>query len=66
MSESLQPHELHPPGSSVHGVLQAKILEWVAIPSPGYLPRSGMEPVSPALAGRFFTAETLGKPSLGP
>ena len=24
-----------PPGSSVHGILQARILEWVVIPSPG-------------------------------
>ena len=31
MSDSLQPHGLSPPGSSVHGVLQARILEWVAI-----------------------------------
>ena len=32
MSESLQPHELYsPPASSVHGILQARILEWVAI-----------------------------------
>ena len=42
-----------PPGSSVRGTLQARILEWVAIPisresSP---PRHG----TPALAGRFFT-----------
>ena len=29
---SLQPHELYsPPGSSVHGILQASILDWVAI-----------------------------------
>ena len=27
-----------PPGSSVHGILQARILEWVAIPSLGHLP----------------------------
>ena len=28
----LQPHRLvHPPGSSVHGILQARILDWVAI-----------------------------------
>ena len=27
-----------PPGSSVHGIFQARILEWVAIPSPGDLP----------------------------
>ena len=32
MSDSLQPHGLQPPGSSVHGILQARIQEWVAIP----------------------------------
>ena len=33
VSDSLWPHGLYsPPGSSVHGVLQARILEWVAIP----------------------------------
>ena len=26
------PIDCHPPGSSVHGILQARILEWVAIP----------------------------------
>ena len=32
VSDSLQPHGLYiPPGSSVHGVLQARILEQVAI-----------------------------------
>ena len=30
VSDSLRPHEL--PGFSVHGILQARILEWVAIP----------------------------------
>jgi len=30
-------------------------------PSPGDLPNPGMEPVSLALAGGFFTAEPLGK-----
>ena len=29
-------------GSSVHGILQAGILEWVAISSPGDLPNTGM------------------------
>ena len=46
------------PGSSVHGILQARILEWVACPSSGDLPDPGIKPpllVSPALAGRFFT-----------
>ena len=27
--------DYNPPGSSVHGILQARILEWVAILSPG-------------------------------
>ena len=31
------PMDYSPPGSSVHGVLLARILEWVAIPSPGGL-----------------------------
>ena len=47
-----------PPGSSVHGVLQARILEWVATPPPGDLPDPGIEPaalMSPASAGGFFT-----------
>ena len=34
VSDSLWPHGLYsPPGSSVHGILQARILEWVAMPS---------------------------------
>ena len=44
-------------GSSVHGISQARTLEWVAIPTPGGLPNPGMEPTSlasPALAGGFF------------
>ena len=31
-------------------------------PSPGDLPRPGIKPASPALAGRFFTTEPPGKP----
>ena len=37
------------PGSSVHGIFQARILEWVAFPSPGDLPNPRIEPGSPAL-----------------
>ena len=37
------------PGSSIHGIFQARILEWVAIPSPGDLPDPGIEPGLPAL-----------------
>ena len=32
VSDFLLSHGLQPPGSSVHGILQARILEWVAIP----------------------------------
>ena len=39
-------------GSSVHGILQARILEGVAVFSPA-------SPVSPASAGRFFTIASL-------
>ena len=42
----LQPHGHSPPGSSVHGISQARILEWVAFPSPGDLPHQGIEPTS--------------------
>ena len=49
-----------PPHSSVHGIFQAKILEWIAVCQRAF-PDAGIEPVSPALAGRFFTAlEVLG------
>ena len=41
-----------PPGSSVYGILQARILEWVAKPLLGMDNASLMSPV---LAGRFFT-----------
>ena len=51
------PVDCSPPGSSVHGILQARILTWVAMPSFRDLPDPGIEPaspVSPALAGRIF------------
>jgi len=34
------------PGFSVHGILQARILKWVAMAPPGDLPDSGIEPAS--------------------
>ena len=37
-----------PPGSSVHGILQAGILEWQPCPPPGDLPSPGTKPASPA------------------
>ena len=43
------PVDCSPPGSSVNGILQARILEWLPFPSPGDLPDPGIEPRSPAL-----------------
>ena len=37
-----------PPGFSVHGSFQVRILEWVTIPDPGDLPDPGIKPTSPA------------------
>ena len=56
-----------PPSSSVRGTSQARILEWVAMPSSGDLPDPGIEPMSltsPALAGGFFRASTTWEPQL--
>ena len=51
-----------PPGSSVSGILQARTLEWFAIPSSrgSSRPRDGTQ-VS-CFAGGFFTTEPAGKP----
>ena len=61
--------DYRPPGSSVHGILQARVLEWVAIPSFRGSPHPGMEPkfpgvepkslISPAWASGFFTTSTI-------
>ena len=37
---------------------------WLLFPSPEDLPDPGIEPMSPTLAGRFFTTEPPGKPLL--
>ena len=39
----------NPMDYAVHGILQARILEWVPVPSPGDLPNPGIEPRSPIL-----------------
>ena len=57
VSYSLRPMDCSPPGSSVHGISQARILEWVTIPFSRVLPNPGIAPVSPpspALAGKFL------------
>ena len=50
------------PGSSVHGTFQARVLEWVAISSPGVLPDPGTEPRFPALEADSLPLEPPGKP----
>ena len=49
---------------TVHGILQARILEWVVVPSPGYLPNPAIEPRSPALQVDSLPAESQGKLSI--
>jgi len=51
-----------PPGSSVHSILQARILEWVAIPFSRDLPDPGIKPGSPALWVDPLPSEPPGKP----
>ena len=46
----------------VHGILQARILEWVAFPSPRGLPNPGIEPRSPTLQADSLLSEPQGKP----
>ena len=62
MSDSVRPYGLQPAGSSVHGILQARVLEWVVTSSS----RRSSQPrdqtcVSclPTLAGKFFTTSTI-------
>ena len=61
------PMNCNPPGSSVHGILLARILEWVAIPFSGDLPNSGIKPespVSPALQADSLPLSHRGCPYL--
>ena len=49
------------PGSSVHGIIQGRILEWVAIPFSREFSDPGIEPSSPALRADSLPAEPPGK-----
>ena len=49
------------PGSSIHGILQVRILEWVAMPSSRDLPDPEIEPRSPALLADSLSSELPGK-----
>ena len=59
------PMDYSPPGSSVHRIPKAGILECVAMPSSRYLPDPGTEPMSPespALQADSSPSEPAGKP----
>ena len=47
----------------IHGILQARTLEWVAFPFSKGSSNPGIEPRSPALQADLLTAEPEGKPS---
>ena len=51
-----------PPGLSVHGILQTRILEWVAIPFSRDLPEPGVKPRSTALQSNSLPSEPPGEP----
>jgi len=61
MSSLCDPTDCSLPGSSVHWILQARVLEWVAIPysSPSDLPDPGTEPGSPALQADSLLSEPI-------
>ena len=52
------------PGSSVHGIFQARVLEWVAISFSRDLPNPGFELRSHALQADTSPSELPGKPVL--
>ena len=66
MSNSCDPVDYSPPGPSVHGIIQGRLLVWIAIS----LPRGSSWPRDQTCiscsgscgTGRFFIAEPLGKP----
>ena len=69
VTDSLGPQELDysPPDFSVHGIFQARILEWVAISYSRGFSNPVIKPaslVSLALAGRVFSTVPPGKPSI--
>ena len=51
------------PGSSLHGIFQTRILDWVAISFSWGLPDPGIKSVSSALADVFFTSDPPVKPT---
>jgi len=52
--------DCRPPGFSVHGILQARVLEWLPFPLPGNLPDPRIEPQSPELKADSLLSELEG------
>ena len=65
ISTLCDPMDCSPPGSSVHGILQAKHWSGLPLPSPGDLPNPGIKLGSPALQADPLPAELPGKPTVG-
>ena len=61
LSDSLQPYGCNPPDFSIYRVLQARILEWVAIPFSRGSSRPRDWTLVSCIAGRFFTIWATGK-----
>ena len=61
MSNSFRPHGLQPTRLLCHGIIQARILEWVAISFSGDLPNPGIQPQSLALQVDSLPSEPIGK-----
>ena len=61
-SSLCDPMDCSLPRSSVHGILQSRILEWELFPSPGDHPNPGIELGSPALQRDSLPAELPRKP----
>ena len=58
------PIDCSPPGSSVHRILQIRILEWVAMPFSGVPPNLGIKPGSPAMQADSLPFEPPGSKDL--
>ena len=63
VSDSYDPMDCSPPGSSVHGISQARILEWVVISFSRGSSRPRDQTWVSCSASGFFTTEPPGKPS---
>ena len=59
------PLDYSPPGSSVHGILQARILEWVAISFSKGSSWPGIKPGSPTSQADSLPSDPPGKLSMG-